>query len=283
MYMDKSDKKKKEQKKGARPKIPLRTIFRLVVMSKFIHFLPYPWLLIAGCLVGLGGYYSLSSLYDASHLLFAVFVGPIILAFIFLFELLLSLGYSLRVKMLLRGEAMFGSGEDYERDFAGKHSLMYSFTLKLVYQGWAWKGFSHLLPLSWLVPFIRLVGAKIGKNVNVIGPGTILDPELTEIGDNTTIGDDAIITGHLNDGGGQIPRFVLKKVVIGKNCLIGARSIIMPGVVVGDNAIVAAGAMVVKDTKILPNSVWAGIPARMIKQGPVEQQVAQEGPVENKG
>ena len=262
MEKERTENENKEGTKKKRP--PLRVVLRVTGLM-LIHYLPYPWLLITGCLVGLGGYYSLSSLYDTSHRLFGIFVGPIILAFVFLFELLLSLGFSLRVKMLPKGEAMLKSREDYERDFMGKQSLLYSFVLRLIYQGWAWKGFGHLLPLSWLVPLNRLMGAKIGKNVNVIVPGTILDPGLTEIGDNTTIGDDAIISGHLNDGGGEIPRLVFKKVVIGKNCLIGGRSIIMPGVVMGDNAIVAAGAIVPKDTHIPPNSVWAGIPARMVK------------------
>jgi hypothetical protein len=266
------EKENKEREGAQKKKVPMRMIVRVVVMAKLIQFVPYPWLLIAGCLVGLGGYYSLSSLYDASHLLFGIFIGPAILALTFLFELLLSLGYSLRVRMLPKGEAMLGSGEDYERDFTGKQSLMYSFILRLVYQGWVWKGSSHLLPFSWLISFTRLMGANIGKNVNVIVPGTILDPGLTAIGDNTTIGDDAIISGHLNDGGGEIPRFVLKRVVIGKNCLIGGRAIIMPGVVMGDNATVAAGAIVLKDTRIPPNSVWAGIPARMVKEGKQNQQ-----------
>lgn len=37
----------------------------------------------------------------------------------------------------------------------------------------------------------------------------------------------------------------------------------MPGVTIGENAVVAAGAVVTKD--VLPNTVVAGVPAKVIK------------------
>ena len=151
---------------------------------------------------------------------------------------------------------------------------MYSFTVKLVYLGSFWK-IGHLLPFGWLVSFNRFLGAKIGKNVSVIVPGTILDPEMVEIGDNAIIGGDAVISGHAAeftdeffslDPTRRVNRIALKKVKIGKNCLIGARSFIWPGVVVEDNVTVGAGAIVLEDTHLPANSVWVGVPAKMIKQ-----------------
>lgn len=50
---------------------------------------------------------------------------------------------------------------------------------------------------------------------------------------------------------------------IGRNCFIGARSLIMPGVTVGDESIVAAGAIVTKD--VPPRSIAAGNPAVIVR------------------
>ncbi len=53
--------------------------------------------------------------------------------------------------------------------------------------------------------------------------------------------------------------------VIGRNCFIGAHSIIMPGVTIGDNSIVAAGAVVTRD--VPPATIVAGNPAKIVREG----------------
>ena len=52
---------------------------------------------------------------------------------------------------------------------------------------------------------------------------------------------------------------------IGRNCFIGAQSIIMPGVRVGDGCVVATGAVVTKD--VPAGSVVAGNPAQVVRSG----------------
>jgi len=47
--------------------------------------------------------------------------------------------------------------------------------------------------------------------------------------------------------------------------LIGMGSIVMDGCVVGQNSIIAAGAVVTQNTHIEPGSVYAGVPAKKIK------------------
>jgi len=59
-------------------------------------------------------------------------------------------------------------------------------------------------------------------------------------------------------------RSLYKKTNIGKNCFIGARSIILPGVSIGDHVIVGAGSVVTKDVK--SNCIIAGNPAKIIKE-----------------
>lgn len=55
---------------------------------------------------------------------------------------------------------------------------------------------------------------------------------------------------------------VIKSTVIGRDCWIGMRAIVMSGVTIGDGAIVAAGAVVTKD--IAPYDIVGGSPARVI-------------------
>lgn len=52
---------------------------------------------------------------------------------------------------------------------------------------------------------------------------------------------------------------------IGRDCFIGARSIILPGVSIGDGSVVGAGSVVVHD--VPAGSVVAGNPARIIRDG----------------
>lgn len=52
--------------------------------------------------------------------------------------------------------------------------------------------------------------------------------------------------------------------VVGRNCFIGARSILLPGVTVGDESIVAAGAVVTKD--VPARTIVAGNPAVVIRR-----------------
>lgn len=49
------------------------------------------------------------------------------------------------------------------------------------------------------------------------------------------------------------------------NVLIGMGSIVMDNVVIGENSVIAAGAVVLENTIVEPNSVYAGVPAKKVK------------------
>jgi len=123
--------------------------------------------------------------------------------------------------------------------------------------------FNTLIRTEFLpVPIKTLVYAILGTRIgaNSFSPGTILDPPLTEIGDNTIIGHHATLYSHAIEG----TRFSLDKIVLGNNVTVGAHAIIMSDVIVEDGAIVSAGAIVRKGPRIGPNDIWAGVPARRL-------------------
>ena len=66
-----------------------------------------------------------------------------------------------------------------------------------------------------------------------------------------------VITGH---------NAVLHACSIGDNCLIGMGAVILSGAEIGNGTIVAAGALVKERSKLEPNSLYAGNPARFIKK-----------------
>jgi len=92
------------------------------------------------------------------------------------------------------------------------------------------------------------------------------------IGDNTNIQDGAII--HCTY---QKARVVIGNNVsiahgaivhgctIEDNVLVGMGAIVMDGAVIGENSVVAAGAVVLAGTKVEAGSIYAGMPAKKIK------------------
>lgn len=118
---------------------------------------------------------------------------------------------------------------------------------------------THFLP----VPLLRLVylalGARLGRNT--YSAGVLLDPPLTQIGDDCIIGHDAVLFSHAIEG----RRLSLAPIRIGHRVTIGATAVVMSGVTIGDDAIVSAGAVVLKDTRIGAGEVWGGVPARCLK------------------
>lgn len=101
--------------------------------------------------------------------------------------------------------------------------------------------------------FYRLMGAKVGRNVQ-INSKYCADLGLLEIGDGAVIGGHATVIGHSFERG----KLILKKVKIGRKAVIGLNSVVLPGAEIGDGATVAAGAVVPKNTRVTANSVHYG-------------------------
>jgi carbonic anhydrase/acetyltransferase-like protein (isoleucine patch superfamily) len=92
----------------------------------------------------------------------------------------------------------------------------------------------------------------IGNKVNIQDGALIhctYQKHATEIGNNVSIGHNAIVHGCK----------------IEDNVLIGMGAIVMDNCLVKSNSIVAAGAVVTQNTIIESGSIWAGVPARKVK------------------
>ena len=93
---------------------------------------------------------------------------------------------------------------------------------------------------------------KMGNKVNVQDGAVIhctYQKSPTNIGNNVSIAHNAIVHGC----------------TIHDNVLVGMGSIIMDDCVIEGNSIIAAGAVITKGTRVQSGSVFAGVPAKKVK------------------
>lgn len=94
---------------------------------------------------------------------------------------------------------------------------------------------------------------KVGNNTNIQDNATVhatYKKSPTNIGNNVTIAHGAIIHGC----------------TIQDNVMIGMNAVILDNAVVESNSIVAAGSVITKGTVVESGSVYAGVPAKKIKE-----------------
>lgn len=94
---------------------------------------------------------------------------------------------------------------------------------------------------------------KVGNNTNIQDNATVhatYKKSPTNIGNNVTIAHGAIVHGcTIND-----------------NVMIGMNAVVLDNAVVNSNTIIAAGSVVTKGTIVESGCVYAGIPAKKIKE-----------------
>src|SRR3984885_4464049 len=93
---------------------------------------------------------------------------------------------------------------------------------------------------------------RMGNKVNVQDGAVIhctFEKTKAIIGNNVSIGHNAIVHGC----------------VIDDNVLIGMGAIVMDNVKVGSNSIIAAGAVVLENTVVEAGCIYAGVPAKKVK------------------
>lgn len=105
---------------------------------------------------------------------------------------------------------------------------------------------------------------RIGKRCN-IQDGAVLHatydlsphPSVTILGDGVSVGHNAIIHGAQ----------------IGDNCLIGMGATVLDNAKVGEGCIIAANALVLSGAVLEPGGLYAGVPAKRLKEVTPEQRV----------
>ncbi len=93
----------------------------------------------------------------------------------------------------------------------------------------------------------------IGNNTN-IQDGAIIhctyQKSKTTIGNNVSIAHNAVVHGC----------------TVEDNVLIGMGAIIMDDAIIGTGSVIAAGAIILPKTRVEPGSIYAGVPARKVKE-----------------
>ena len=99
---------------------------------------------------------------------------------------------------------------------------------------------------------------KFGNKVNIQDGAVIhctYQKTITTLGDNVSVGHNAIVHGCQ----------------VGNNVLIGMGAIVMDDAVIEDNVLIAAGAVVLEKAHLKSGMIYAGVPAKPVKELTVEQ------------
>jgi acetyltransferase-like isoleucine patch superfamily enzyme len=112
-------------------------------------------------------------------------------------------------------------------------------------------------------------GMRIGNHSCIGAYSYIGCAGFIEIGENVLIGPNIYLIAENHNFGNSDATIKeqgmsRKGIRIGNNIWIGANSKIIDGVTIGDNSIVGAGSVLTKS--IPPNCIYAGVPARLIKE-----------------
>ena len=94
---------------------------------------------------------------------------------------------------------------------------------------------------------------RIGNRVNIqdnASVHTLYQRSVTIIGDDVSVGHNAVVHGAK----------------VGNNVLVGMGAILMDNAEIADGSIIAAGAVVLSNEKLEPG-VYAGVPAKKVKEG----------------
>jgi carbonic anhydrase/acetyltransferase-like protein (isoleucine patch superfamily) len=148
---------------------------------------------------------------------------------------------------------------------------------------WDWRAInsqSQIDPTAWIAPGVILYGRVRMKARSSVWFGCVLrgDQEWIEVGEETNIQDGSIL--HVEHGG--YPCILGNRVTLGHaaivhgstvcdGALIGIGARVLSRCVIGEGALIAAGAVVMEGTHVPGHTLWAGCPAKQIKELSPEQ------------
>lgn len=136
------------------------------------------------------------------------------------------------------------------------------------------------------VKLLRLLGMRIGPETKIHGRcwfggvnikigarswinyGVTFDnAAMIVIGDDCLVGPQVMFVTSSHEVGPSQRRGAKAKAMpisVGSGCWLGARSLILPGVTIGEGCVIAAGSVVTRSCA--PNTLYAGVPARAIRE-----------------
>ncbi|MDH7596285.1 MAG: gamma carbonic anhydrase family protein [Methanothrix sp.] len=127
---------------------------------------------------------------------------------------------------------------------------------------------------AWVSPGAVLIGRVVLKRGSSVWYGCVLrgDESFIEVGEESNIQDCSVL--HVEP---DTPCIIGDHVTLGHRvtvhasqvedwAMVGIGATVLSGSVVGSGAIVAAGALVLEGTKVPPETLWAGVPAREIRK-----------------
>jgi len=117
---------------------------------------------------------------------------------------------------------------------------------------------ARAIPIPWSDIFVyRLFGVSIGKNV--VAYEGYIDPEFVEIGDFTMTSLNIGIFSHLI----YQDRIIIKRVKIGKACVVGPQTIVSPGTIMQDGAVLGANSYTWIGQELESDLIHVGTPVSM--------------------
>jgi len=150
---------------------------------------------------------------------------------------------------------------------AGRHPLWGSYYLRW----WLVHTLVRSLPLKRLggtplLPFVyRLFGAHIGSGVQ-IASDLIAAFDITSIGDGSSIDEGASLLGYHVTAS----HLEIKPVYVGRDCLVGTRSVLAPGAIMEDGARLEDLSLLACGAPIPANQTWTGSPAQERRASPAD-------------
>lgn len=146
------------------------------------------------------------------------------------------------------------------------------FLMKFIMESWLLAPFAPRKIRPWI---LKKLGAQVGKNV-FIGSKVWIDSghaDMIILEDHVHIAGECTILCHqrnlrnysIGDDYAKLG-YRIEQVHLKKGCLIGQRTMVMPGVTIGEGAIIGAYSLVTKD--IPPWTIATGRPAKVVKNIP---------------
>ncbi|MDI6872663.1 gamma carbonic anhydrase family protein [Candidatus Solincola sp.] len=131
-------------------------------------------------------------------------------------------------------------------------------------------------PDAFLAEGAQLIGdVKVGSHSSIwynavlrADRGEIVVGEYTSIQDCCVLHGPVTVGNYVTCGHGAI----LHGATVEDNCVIGMNAVILDGAVVGHGSVVAAGAVVPQGMQIPPRSMVMGVPAKVTKELPEENE-----------